>query len=65
MTEEQKAAYINAQCVMANAEIQGMIAENQHRMSCGHSVAYCEDAFAVVQDKYGLHHNQVLEFFNN
>jgi len=63
MTDEQKAAYINAQCVAANAGIQGMIAENQQRIHRGESLAYTEDAFNLIPREYGLSHNQVCEFF--
>ncbi len=65
MTPEQKAAYINAQCISANADIQGMIAENQHRLSLGLSIAYDEQAFAEVPDRYGIHHNQIIDFFRD
>lgn len=29
----------------ANARVEGMKAENQHRLNCGYSIAYGEEAF--------------------
>lgn len=31
----------------ANARVEGMKAENQHRLNCGNSIAYGEEAFEV------------------
>lgn len=31
----------------ANARVQAMVAENQHRLSCGNSIAYGEEAFSA------------------
>lgn len=31
----------------AHARVQGMAAENQHRLSCGNSIAYGEEAFSA------------------
>ena len=64
MTDEQKAAYVIAQAVSAYAEIEGMRAENKHRENCGHAVAYAEDAFVAVPDKYGLGHNTLMGLFH-
>lgn len=49
------AAY--AQIVAAQARIEGMKAANQHRLSCGESIAYDEDSF--------LNESAVLEFLAN
>lgn len=65
MTPEQAAAFIHAQSVCALAEIQGMIAENQHRVSCGNSIAYGEDAFSAVPDRYGIGHNAICVLFED
>ena len=64
MTDEQKAAYINAQAACALAEIAGMQAQNQHRLALGQSIAYGEQDFAAGPDKYGIHHNAVMSFFH-
>lgn len=63
MTREQQAAFIIAQAACASAEIAGMQAANQHRLSLGHTIAYDEDAFAAIADKYGISHNAVIAFF--
>ena len=63
MTPEQKAAFINAQVVCATAEIEGMKALNVYRESRGETIAYDENAFVDVPDKYGISHNAVIMFF--
>lgn len=65
MTDEQKAAYAHAQSVAATAEIEGMKAENQHRLSVGSSIAYGEAAFNAVIEKYGIHHNALMALFHH
>lgn len=65
MTPEQAAAYVHAQAVAATAEIEGMKAENQNRMSNGWGATYTEDDFARIISKYGLHHNAVVTTFQN
>lgn len=64
MTDEQKAAYVIAQAMCAGAEVAGMQAENHWRLSRGEALAYREDAFAAIADKYGIHHNAVLSLFH-
>lgn len=63
MSEEQQAAYIIAQSVCAMIEAMGMQSENTQRLHRGESIAYGEDAFNVVIEKYGIHHNAVIGFF--
>ena len=63
MTPEQKAAYINAQSVAANCKLQGMIAANQQNLFEGGGVYYTEDHFQNIAEEFGLHHNQVMQFF--
>lgn len=63
MTPEQQAAYINAQAVAASAELEAMKAANWMREMQGHTIAYGEEAFLALIDKYGLHHNAVLTTF--
>lgn len=64
MTDDLKAAFINAQTAMMNAEIQGMLAENQHRLDCGNSIAYGADAFMEVQSRFDpvLGYNALVAF---
>jgi hypothetical protein len=65
MNDAQQVAYIQAQAVCAQAEIEGMKATNQIRISLGQSLAYDEDAFFNVPARYGITHNQVMELFLN
>lgn len=64
MTEELKAAFINAQTAMMQVELGGMIAENQHRMNCGNSIAYGEEAFIELQKRFEpvLGYNALVAF---
>lgn len=63
MTDEQKAAFIFSQSICALAEIEGMKAENKYRERRGEATAYNEKSFFDVIDKYGIHHNAVVQFF--
>lgn len=65
MTEEQKVAYIIAQSVCAFIETQAMIAENQNREHRGESLAYTEDAFNALLEKYPIGHNAVMKIIND
>ncbi len=66
MTPEQTAAYINAQTTLCQIELAGMLAENQYRTSCGRSIAYGEDGFQALYEKYTsvLGHNSLMTLFN-
>lgn len=63
MTPEQQAAYVIAQAACLMAEVAGMQAENQWRVQNGNSLAYGEDAFQQVIQKYGVHHNGTIGLF--
>lgn len=67
MNDELKAAFLNAQTALLNAEIQGMVAENQHRMACGNSVAYGEEAFDAAIKRYEgiLGYNAMITFIKD
>lgn len=65
MTPEQKAAYIQAQAVAAMAEIQMMLAANKVREQCGLSLAYGEEDFAKIEERYVIGHNAVIDFFRD
>lgn len=49
--------YFKMKMLQAEIEMQGMIAENQYRISNGESPAYGEDAFNSLIEKHGIHHN--------
>lgn len=63
MTPEQEAAYVIAQSASAVIEAMGMAAENQQRAHQGASMAYVEDHFNALIEKYGIHHNEVMTVF--
>ena len=67
MTPEQKAALINAQTLLANAELMGMVAENQKRMSNRESLAYGESEFKSFGKKWDpiIGYNAILEIFHD
>ncbi len=65
MTPEERAAFIIAQAACLNAEVAGMLAENQHRMNCGNSIAYGEEAFQDVIDKSVCNHNAAISFLRD
>lgn len=65
MNESERIAYVMSQVACAQIEAAGMVAENMQRAACGHSMAYTEDAFKDLQCKYGITHNQVLEFLRD
>jgi acyl-coenzyme A thioesterase PaaI-like protein len=60
MSETQQAAFLISQAACAMIEAMGMQAENDQRKAVGHSMAYTEDAFVGVIEKYGIHHNAAI-----
>lgn len=63
MREEHKPAYVHAMAIAAMIEAMGMQAENQHRLNCGNAVAYGDEAFNALIEKYGIHHNALITTF--
>ncbi|MFL5900924.1 MAG: hypothetical protein ACJ75S_06960 [Solirubrobacterales bacterium] len=64
MTDEQKAAFINAQAACAMIDAMGMVAANTERTANGQTIAYDEKAFQGVIDRYSIGHNSVLTLFH-
>lgn len=60
-TEELRAAVLVARAAALNAEIAGMIAENQWRQSNGNAMAYDEEAFFQAIARNGLGENGVTQ----
>lgn len=50
-------------CAMIAA--MGMHAENEQRKHLGQSMAYVEKDFEKIADEFGIHHNNVIEYFRN
>ena len=46
--------------VQALIEAMGMMAENQQRIHRGESLAYTEESFSALIEKYGIHHNAII-----
>lgn len=65
MNENQAAAYVAAQTALLNCRVAGMVAENQHQVSCGNSVAYAADEFLAVEREFEsmIGHNAVQELY--
>ncbi len=53
--------YIQSQIACALIEALGMISLNMQRQSLGQAMAYEDVAFKSLIDKYGIHHNAVME----
>lgn len=60
MTDTSQAAYLISQAVAAMIEAMGMHAENQYRVGRGETIAYRDETFFGLIDKYGLHHNDAI-----
>ena len=62
MTEEQKAAYVNAQACCAFVKAVGMMAANmQHPTEQPHTKKDFDDLIV----EFGIHHNGVVGLFHN
>ena len=59
MTEEQKAAVINARCATALIRSLGMQAENEQRKYRNEAMAYVEADFTKVIEEEGIGHNDI------
>ncbi len=60
---EGQNAYVLAQVALLNCERAGMEAENTHRISIGQSIAYGDEAFQALADRYAavIGHNAIME----
>ncbi len=63
MTPEQAAAFVLSQTALLNAEVAGMLAENDYRLHRGETVAYRDEDFEEVRQKYQLGYNAVQQIF--
>ena len=63
MDREEKLIYINGMIACAQIECAGMVAENEQRKAVGASMAYTEEAFSKLINKYGIHHNSIISYF--
>lgn len=60
---EPQTAFILAQVALLNCERAGMEAENVHRLSVGQNIAYGDEAFQALHDRYAssIGHNAIME----
>ena len=65
MNDEQNLVYIKSQLLCAEIEMNAMIAENKQREILGQSMAYTEDAFMKLIEKYGIYHNAIVSSLCN
>ena len=64
MSPVERAAYIFAQAVCALAEIEGMKAANAERaITHNDAPVFGKAHFDAVANKYGIHHNAVIGYF--
>lgn len=66
MSPEQRAAFVNSQVSMMQAEMQVMLAENRERGENNLAPAYGSEQWENFKDSWAntLGHNAVIEFFN-
>ena len=62
MTEDQKAAFIMAQAAVLNAQVAGMVAENDQRKHRDEAMAYVYDDFDALVRASVCDHNSALVF---
>lgn len=63
MTPEQLAAYVNAQTAAALIELESFKAANREREMRGYALAWGEDAFMELIEKYGLDGDHIKQLF--
>lgn len=64
MTAAQAAAYVQGQVMMAQLQMQAMIAENAEREDQGKALAHGPEEFLAVQARFCISHNAVIQFYN-
>ena len=64
MNEMQQAAYVMAQAACAQVEAMGMKTINDRRLALGEELKYYDTDFERLIEKYGIHHNAVIELFH-
>jgi hypothetical protein len=65
MTDEQKAAYVNAQAALLNARIAKMRAANTEAKLGRRAPVYKDSDFQALLDEFShLNHNYLISFFH-
>lgn len=65
MNNESKNTYIRAQVACAFIEAMGMKADNKQREIEGYSPAYTLKDFVKLIERYGIHHNAVIDMLRD
>jgi len=65
MKLEAKIAFVNSQTAAMLAELEGMKAMNIERMRNDYALAYGEQAFVDLPVRFGLSHNQVIDYLRD
>ena len=60
MNEEQNIIYTQGILLQARIELEAMLATNQERIHRSETIAYDEDAIRGLIEKYGVHHNALI-----
>lgn len=60
MTNEENLIFLKSQITCAIIELEAMKAENKQREIEGKSLAYDEESFLSLINKYGLGHNTII-----
>jgi hypothetical protein len=63
VTREQAIVYVQAMTTCAMIEMEGLKAENAHRLNRGAPPQNLSYEFEKIIEKYGIHHNGVLSLF--
>lgn len=64
MTDEQNLVYLQGQVMCCACELEAMKVANLMCHKKGHSPKYNEKDFLDLPNKYGIHHNDILEKFH-
>lgn len=64
MTKIQVAAFVMAQATACQCELQAMLIANKERENQGYAPAYGVDAFLELPERFGLHHNVVVDLMH-
>lgn len=64
MTDEQKAAYINSQCIGALIRMESMKVKNKTNEIVGLAPCYVESDFLCLESEFVIGYNDVLGIFH-
>lgn len=65
MTPEQKVAYTQGMVACLLSELESMKAANFYADQRGEEAPHKPDEFMALPNKYGVHHNALIELFHS